>query len=69
MTKLSFPEADFILINITKLIVMSADSTERTIAENIRDKILDDYDNRISRSKKRTQNLKDHLEILKDKIK
>ena len=69
MTKLSIEEADFILINITKLIVMSTDNAERTIAENIRDKILDDYDNRISRSKKRTENLKDHLDILKDKIK
>lgn len=69
MTKLSIEEADFILINITKLIVMSSDNAERTIAENIRDKILDDYDNRISRSKKRTENLNDHLNILKDKIK
>ena len=69
MTKLSIEEADFILINITKLIIMSIDNAERTIAENIRDKILDDYDNRILKSKKRTENLKDHLDILKDKIK
>ena len=69
MTKLSIEEADFILINISRLIALSNDEHDRITAENIRDKILDDYDNRISRSKKRTENLKDHLDILKDKIK
>ena len=69
MTKLSFPEADFILINISRLIALSNDEHDRITAENIRDKILDDYDNRILKSKKRTENLKDHLEILKHNIK
>ena len=69
MTKLSIEEADFILINISRLIALSNDEHDRITAENIRDKILDDYDNRILKSKKRTENLKDHLDILKDKIK
>jgi hypothetical protein len=69
MTKLNIEEADFILINIMKLMVLTNDINERTIAENIRDKILDDYDLRIKKCTDKTLSIKHHLEILKDKIK
>ena len=69
MTKLSIEEADFILINIVKLIIMTNDKDEIIIAENIRDKILDDYDNRIKKSTNKTLLIRNHLETLKHKLK
>tara|TARA_R110000772_G_C13159365_1_gene425809 strand:+ start:220 stop:429 length:210 start_codon:yes stop_codon:yes gene_type:complete len=69
MTYINLDESDFILMNISRLIAISDDENERIIAENIRDKILDEYDNRIAKSKKRTERIKKHLELLKQNIK
>ncbi len=68
MTKLSNEEQDFILSNIAQLIAHSSTINDRTIAENIRDKILDDYEMKIRKSKSRTETLKAQLENLKNNI-
>ena len=68
MTKLSNEEQDFVLSHIAHLIAHSENITDRTIAENIRDKILDDYEMKIRKSKSRTESLKAQLEKLKNNI-
>lgn len=69
MTKLNCDESDFILLNISKLIVSSKTTEERTLIEGIKDKIIADYEWRIANSKQRTKNLNNHLNKLKDKMK
>jgi len=69
MTKLNCDEADYILLNISKLIISSKTTEERTLLEGIKDKIIADYEVRIANSKQRTKNLNNHLNKLKEKMK
>ena len=68
MVKLTFDEADFILINIKQLIENPKTVEQKNIAESIRDRILADYDKRIERSDGKTQVIKDHLSKLKETL-
>lgn len=69
MVKLSYEEQDFLLVQSSRMIALSETIEERTIAENIRQKVLDEYDKRIEMSTNRTITIREHLEKLKNSIK
>tara|TARA_R110001592_G_scaffold91224_2_gene267297 strand:+ start:459 stop:668 length:210 start_codon:yes stop_codon:yes gene_type:complete len=69
MVKLCYEEQDFLLLQSARMIALAETLEERTIAENIKQKVLDEYLTRIHNSTNRTKGLTDHLEYLKNNIK
>ena len=69
MVKLCYEEQDFLLLQSARMIAFAETIEERTIAENIKQKVLDEYGKRILMSTTRTKGLTDHLEYLKNNIK
>ena len=69
MVKLCYEEQDFLLVQSARMIALAETIEERTIAENIKQKVLDEYGKRILNSTTKTKGLKDHLEYLKNNIK
>lgn len=69
MVKLCYEEQDFILIQSSRMIALAETIEERTIAENIKQKVLDEYETRIKNSTNKIKKLREHLENLKNNIK
>ena len=69
MVKLCYEEQDFILLQSSRMIANAETIEERTIAENIKQKVLDEYETRIKNSTNKVKSLKEHLEKLKNNIK